>query len=134
MDITGWRGKAGATEAEIADLVAAATCPLPADYLAFLRISNGGEGALSAPPLWLVLDDAAFVARSLRQAQAEPFFPGLLVIGSNGAGEAIAFDLRHGAVAGIVCFDMTNADLSESVQPVAASFTDLMALVVATGD
>lgn len=133
-NITRWRGKAGATATELADLAAASGWPLPDDDLSFLQVSNGGEGELSVPPLWLVLHDAAFVTQGFRDASARAFFPGLLVIGSNGAGEAIAFELRDGAAAGIVCFDMTNSDLTESVQPVAASVMDLMALVVATGD
>lgn len=133
-NITGWRGKAGATAAELADLAAASGWPLPDDDLSFLQVSNGGEGELSVPPLWLVLHDAAFVTQGFRDASARAFFPGLRVIGSNGAGEAIAFDLRDGAAGGIVCFDMANSDLTESVRPVAASVMDLMALVVATGD
>ena len=124
-----WQTRAGATTEELADLVAVAGGVLPEDHLSFLRVSNGGEGPLSVQPFWLVLDPAAEVARTLRESTFGAFFPDLLVIGSNGAGEAIAFDLPPGATASVVFFDMTDIDLSESVQPLAASFTDLLSLV-----
>ncbi len=124
-----WQAKAGATAVELADLIAASGNTLPDDYLSFLSFSNGGEGPLSVVPPWLVLDDAAFVAETMRNGTFAEFFPGLIVVGSNGAGEAIAFDVRQGSRGGIVYFDMTNSDLAESVQPLAATFTELMSLV-----
>jgi hypothetical protein len=128
-----WQIKAGATAVELADLIAATGNILPDDYLSFLSFSNGGEGPLSIDPFWLVLHDAAFVAKTMRNGTFAEFFPGLIVIGSSGAGEAIAFDVRQGIVGGIVCFDMTNIDLAESVQPLAGSFTALMALSIPSG-
>lgn len=128
-----WQIQAGAAASEIAGLIAASAHPLPADYLSYLNFSNGGEGPLSIYPLWLVLDNAAFVAHSLREGTFAEFFPGLVVIGSNGAGEAIAFDFRQGVANGIVCFDMTNSDLTESIQHLAASFTELISLLPPRG-
>jgi hypothetical protein len=128
-----WKIETGAEASEIASLIAASAHPLPDDYLSYLSFSNGGEGPLSIHPLWLVLDDAAFVAHSLREGTFAEFFPGLVVIGSNGAGEAIAFDFRQGVANGIVYFDMTNSDLTESIQHLAASFTEMMSLVELRG-
>lgn len=128
-----WQIEVGATASEIAGLIAASANSLPDDYLSYLKFSNGGEGPLSIDPLWLVLDNAAFVAHSLREGTSAEFFPGLVVIGSNGAGEAIAFDFRQGVATRIVYFDMTNIDLTESIQHLAASFTDLMSLVPPRG-
>ncbi|OYU37483.1 MAG: hypothetical protein CFE33_20680 [Pseudorhodobacter sp. PARRP1] len=124
-----WHVQIGAAPTELDDLMAASGNSLPDDYLSFLSMSNGGEGPLSIDPLNLVLDDAAFVAETMRAGTFATFFPGLIVIGSNGAGEAIAFDFRRGEANGIVYFDVTNSDLSESIQPLAASFTELMSLV-----
>ena len=128
-----WQAKAGAPADQIADLIAASGNTLPDDYLSFLRHSNGGEGELCVHPFWLVLDDADSVAKAMRDGTFAAFFPGLIVIGSNGAREAIAFDTRQGVVTGIVCFDMTNTDLAQSVQPLAGSFTELMVFRVASG-
>ena len=128
-----WQAKAGATAVELADLIAASGNTLPDDYLSFLSFSNGGEGPLSVDPLWLVLDDAVFVAETMRNGTFAEFFPGLIVIGSNGAAEAIAFDVRQGSSSGIVYFDMTNSDLAECVQPLARSFTALMAFRIPSG-
>ena len=91
-----WSTKAGAAAADIAELIAMSGNALPEDYLRFLRFSNGGEGPLSIQPFWLVLDSAAFVTSTLLDGTLSEFFPGLVVIGSNGAGEAIAFDFRSG--------------------------------------
>jgi hypothetical protein len=67
--------------------------PLPVDYVAFLMYANGGNGFVdghSYISLWRVeeitkLNDAYKVAE---------YMPGLLVFGSDGGGEAFAFDVR----------------------------------------
>jgi hypothetical protein len=66
---------------------------LPADYVQFLQKMNGGEGSLGGNAyvaLWRVeeLGD-----RNADYEVAE-FSPGLFLFGSNGAGEAFAFDTR----------------------------------------
>jgi hypothetical protein len=66
---------------------------LPADYVQFLQKMNGGEGSLGENAyvaLWRVeeLGD-----RNVGYEVAE-FAPGLFLFGSNGAGEAFAFDAR----------------------------------------
>ncbi|WP_394155874.1 SMI1/KNR4 family protein [Loktanella salsilacus] len=128
-----WEPKAGAAHEEIAKLVTAAGYTLPESYLAFLCISNGGQGPLSVDPFWLILDSADSVAGALKIGTFTEFFPGLIVIGGNGAGEGVAFDFRSNREAEVVHFDMTNTDHSESVRPFAASFTELLALVGESG-
>lgn len=130
----GWQPKAGAAHEELAKLATASGPTLPEDYLAFLRVSNGGQGPLSVDPLWLILDSADSVADALNDSTFTEFFPGLIVIGSNGAGEGVALDFRLNREAGVVHFDMTNANLRESVQPLAASFTELLALAGVSGN
>ncbi len=65
---------------------------LPADYVQFLQRMNGGEGSLGKAyvALWRVeeLGD-----RNTGYEVAE-FAPGLFLFGSNGGGEAFAFDTR----------------------------------------
>jgi hypothetical protein len=65
---------------------------LPSDYNEFLRASNGGEGFLGQNyiALWRV--------EELKERNdgygVEQFAPGLILFGSDGGGEAYAFDTR----------------------------------------
>lgn len=129
----GWQSKEGAASEDLAKLVAASKIALPEDYLSFLRVSNGGQGPLPVEPFWLALDSVNTVTDTLAVGTFTEFFPSFIVIGSNGAGEGIAFNFRSGGEAEVDYFDMTNTDLAESVQPLAASFTELLALAGATG-
>jgi hypothetical protein len=68
---------------------------LPLDYVQFLHRMNGGEGFLGEHAyvaLWRV--------EELRERNAgyevAEFAPGLFLFGSNGGGEAFAFDTRSG--------------------------------------
>ena len=62
------------------------------DYAAFLMHSNGGEGFIGKgyASLWR-LEDLAGKNRSYRVAD---YAPGLYLFGSDGGGEAFAFDMR----------------------------------------
>ena len=102
---------------------------LPNEYLKFLAWSNGGEGPLLVQPYTLCLDSAEEVLRQWQEGQYREYFPSFLVIGSNGAGEYVAFDLRHSLMRAVVALDMTNIDLSESVLPIAQDFASLLELI-----
>jgi SMI1/KNR4 family protein SUKH-1 len=67
---------------------------LPDDYAAFLRQSNGGEGFLGKGYVnfWRIEE---IIEKNKRYKSAE-FAPGLLLFGSDGGGEAFAFDNRLG--------------------------------------
>jgi hypothetical protein len=82
-----------ASPAVIAQAQAKLSFLLPADYVRFFQQMNGGEGSLGGNAyvaLWRVeeLSD-----RNAGYEVAE-FAPGLFLFGSNGAGEAFAFDTR----------------------------------------
>jgi hypothetical protein len=124
-----WEAASGATQDALDALIAASDTDLPSDYIAFLADSNGGNGPLSVHPLWLMLYPAEMITDLLNDVPRRAMFPGLFIIGSNGAGESIAFDFRSGATVGVIHFDMINSDLQESVVPLAASFTQLLALL-----
>jgi hypothetical protein len=64
----------------------------PADYVDFLKTSNGAEGNIGQSYIMLwSLEDIV----TLNEAYAvNEFAPGLLIIGSDGGGTAYAFDLR----------------------------------------
>jgi hypothetical protein len=70
----------------------AVNCPLPEEYRAVMRASNGGEGFMGKQ--YLVLWKAEDILRRNKECEVEEYAPGLLLFGSNGAGEGFAFDLR----------------------------------------
>ena len=51
------------------------------------------------------------------------------MIGGNGGGEAVAFDLRESEPYPLVSFDMANTNLAESVWPIAPSFDAALELI-----
>jgi cell wall assembly regulator SMI1 len=63
---------------------------LPSDYVEFLGRSNGGEGFIGGS--YLVLWKAEELKPFNDDYGADVYAPGLLLFGSDGAGEAYAFD------------------------------------------
>lgn len=82
---------------------------LPADYKELLEISNGGEGSLGKEYLmiWAVEE----LVEYNQQYEVEKYAPGWLVFGSNGGGEAYAFDYRSGQFGGVVKVPFVGMDL-----------------------
>ena len=66
---------------------------LPEGYMAFLERTNGGEGFIGNRyvQLWRA-EDLIEVNREYKTAE---FFPNLFLIGSDGGGEAYAFDVSE---------------------------------------
>jgi hypothetical protein len=64
----------------------------PKDYIEFLLLSNGGEGSWRERYfiLWRVQDLCQFNI----EYESHIYAPGLVLFGSNGGGEAYAFDTR----------------------------------------
>lgn len=129
-----WFASGGATGEALNRLKTLAPGPLPESYLALLAYSNGGEGPLPLQPYNFVLDPADAVADALEAGSYEEFFPGFVMIGSNGGGDFVAFDIRTTAPWPVVSIDMTNIDLDESVMPIAADFDAFLALVGIASD
>jgi hypothetical protein len=67
--------------------------PLPSEYVAFLRQANGGEGflGLTYALLWPAEDLIAFN----QDYEVDDLAPGFFLIGSDGGGDAYAFDLSR---------------------------------------
>lgn len=124
-----WYKVDGASADAIAALKLVAPVDLPESYYSLLSFSNGGQGPLAVRPLWLCLYPAEEVAQIERDGIFREFFEGLFVIGGNGNGEALAFDLRETEPYPLVAFDMTNINLSESVRPISLSFDAAMGLI-----
>jgi hypothetical protein len=124
-----WRNVEGASSDAIAALKAIAPADLPESYYSLLAFSNGGEGPLAVQPLWFQLYPAEEAAQLERGGTFREFFEGLFVIGGNGGGEALAFDLRGSEPYPLVAFDMTNINLAESIRPIASSFDAALELI-----
>jgi hypothetical protein len=67
---------------------------LPADYLTFLSLSDGGEGELPVEPMWFQIWSADKVIENNKSYEIRKNIPGFCGFGSNGAGELFAFDAR----------------------------------------
>jgi hypothetical protein len=86
----GWTHEAPASR-EVVEQLAAAMPMLPDGYLAFLLLSNGGEGSLGVGPGWFSLWPAEEVAELNDAYKVSEFLPGFVAFGSDGGGEMLAF-------------------------------------------
>lgn len=89
-------GRAGAGGASDEALDAAASqldIDLPTDYRAAMRLVNGGESEFGES--WVVLWKVEDLAETNAGYQVRDFAPGFTLLGSNGAGEAYAWDWRN---------------------------------------
>lgn len=124
-----WVGLPGASEEAIQRLAKTIPIVLPSSYLALLRLTNGGEGPLARQPYNLCLDAAETVVEAATSRRHEEFFPGFIIIGSDGGGELIALDARTSDALPVVALDMTNIDLHETVQSIAPDFDAFINLI-----
>jgi hypothetical protein len=79
-------------EAEIQRFQENAEIHLPDDYLRFLQYSNGGEGFIGNA--YVILWRLEELLHLNQGYKVEEFAPGLFLFGSDGGGEAFAFDMR----------------------------------------
>ena len=126
-----WCADEPAPEADLQQLKELSPVELPQTYIDLLAKANGYEGALSVDPLWLILYPSREAIEIAQSGAFKEFFPDLFVFGSSGGGDAVAFDARAGHEGSIATFDMTNIDLDESVQTIAANFDELLTNVEA---
>ncbi len=89
-----WTRAAPASEEALHDLTAHIGITLPDEYVAFLRMSNGGEGELGVEPGWFQIWPAEQVIQLNAGYGTPSFAVGFIGFGSNGGGEMIAFDTR----------------------------------------
>lgn len=88
----GWQLYQAAGEGTLADLVARCPVLLPRAYLAFLRRSNGGEGAVR--DRYVRLWSAENVLAWNRSYGIPDVMPGTLAVGNDGGSRAYVFDGR----------------------------------------
>jgi hypothetical protein len=90
-DQQAFRPNAPATKEALQSLLAALPKRLPDDYIAFLARSNGGEGFIGER--YVCLWKAEELITRNRGYKVTQFFPNFFFIGSDGGGEAYAFDI-----------------------------------------
>jgi len=93
---SGWERSQPAEPDDIGRLERRAPLPLPADYLDFLRASNGGEGPLGVEPGWFAIWPVEHVWERNLELSVFTELPGYFAFGSNGAGEMFVLHLAAG--------------------------------------
>jgi hypothetical protein len=86
----------GAPQGAIDKLLESLGSRLPDEYLDFLRFSNGAAGPVGKNG-FVSLYAAEEIPRLNEDYGVSKFAPGLVLIGSNGGGEAFAIDTRNGS-------------------------------------
>src|ERR1700751_4204552 len=95
---------------------------LPESYFAFLTRANGGEGFIG--DRYVQLWRAEELAEMNRAYKTADFFPKLFFIGSDGGGEAYAFDLSR---TDATVFEVPFIGLPTHARAIARSFDSLLA-------
>jgi len=122
----------GATDADLAGLLrfaAAENISVPADYLDFLRHSNGAYGPAGGEGLWIRLDPAQDVV-PITSGQHAP--GGLLLIGSTRLGDALALDARFGPTQ-IVTLAVSWWGNWDALDPLGATLAEALAVLTELG-
>lgn len=118
-------------EADVLAIEKAFTTQLPPDYRAFLLQKGGGEGFVGDQ--YVVFWRAEEIVPFNIGYEVNEYAPGLLLFGSNGAGEGFAFDLRDQR-ADIVMVPFIGMDL-EQARSISHTFTGfLRKLKVSNGE
>ena len=95
---------------------------LPESYFAFLARANGGEGFIGER--YVQLWRAEELAEMNRAYKTTEFFPNLFFIGSDGGGEAFAFDLSR---TDATVFEVPFVGLPTDARLIANSFDSFLA-------
>lgn len=81
-----------AANSTIEEVEASLGAPLPSEYKEFLSMTNGAEGPIGKTG-YIALWPAGQLKENNDGYEVDRYVPGLLLIGSDGGGEAFAFDL-----------------------------------------
>jgi hypothetical protein len=114
---------------DLDDLLAAIEIELPSDYVDFLKICNGGRGALDVFPFWLRLWPAEEILDNRLGYDMEDYIPDFFAIGDSQGGELFAFDIREDPISRVFAIPFIPMD-GKHARLVAADFSDLLSHVI----
>lgn len=83
----------GISEDRLEQIITSLPYPLPDDFIAFLKFSNGGRGMVGKH--YLLIEKAEELLKFNNDYHVPIDAPGLFIFGTNGGGEAYGFDLRN---------------------------------------
>jgi hypothetical protein len=96
---------------------------LPPDYVEFLHRANGGEGFVG-PNAYVIFWPVEELLEMNKGYEAPRYAPGLLLFGSDGGGEAFAFDRRSDGMP-VVSVPFVGMDVTLA-RPMGATFNDFL--------
>lgn len=99
-----------ASEHEIRALLHECKFDLPAIYIEFLQVHNGGNGELPVDPCWYELWQADEVIEKNEDYEVANDLPDFLAIGSNQGGELLCIDYREKTKGNIVSIPLIPSD------------------------
>lgn len=108
------------------ELLEAAPCGLPEDYLSFMAKRNGGDGFVGTS--YLVLWPLEELVPFNREYEVGTYVPGLFLIGSNGSGEGFGYDLRPSYARSLVMVPFIGMDWKEAL-PVGSSMAEFLSVL-----
>jgi hypothetical protein len=82
----------GVIDSAIAESEKQLGAKLPAEYVAFLKLTNGGEGFIGKE--YVILWGVQELTSMNQSYEVNKFAPGFLIFGSSGGGETYGFDTR----------------------------------------
>jgi len=112
-----FNGNSPADDSSIQQLETMDSLHLPDDYMTFLQVMNGGEGFIGNA--YLILWRAEELIEMNKAYQVADYAPGLFLFGSDGGGEAFAFDVRYDTIP-IVSVPFVGMDL-KLIRPMGAN-------------
>lgn len=124
-----FRGNAPANASDFEQFETDVGFGLPADYESFLRRSNGGEGFIG-PNGYVIFWKLGDLMEMNKAYQVPEFAPGLFIFGSDGGGEAYAFDVRTTAMPIVsVPFVGMDLNLARVIAPTFNEFLEVLSKV-----
>ncbi|MBS1910957.1 MAG: SMI1/KNR4 family protein [Bacteroidetes bacterium] len=96
---------------------------LPDDYIEFLKYANGGEGPIGSEGYIMLWRIEELIELNSAYQVAE-YAPGLFLIGSDGSGDAFAFDTRSNAWS-VVALPFVGMSL-DLASPLASTFDEFL--------
>ena len=128
-----WTSAPPATTQALTALAEGSGLTLPADYLAFLERSNGGDGFLDVQPCYLRLWPAEEVLANNQDYAVGEHLPGFFAFGDAGGEEFFAFDLRSPGTCQVYAIPYVPIELRKAWL-VAEDFAGLLGHVVPDED